>query len=48
MARTRTQRLDAPERPPLVRPGVRSIVYWLVGADVALYGTAGLYFGVIR
>lgn len=47
MARTRTQRLDTSERSPLVRPSVRKLVYWLVGANAAVFGTTWFYFGEI-
>ena len=40
--------LGAAERVALVRPGVWKLFYGLVAADVVVFGSAWLYFGVLR
>lgn len=43
---TQTHRPDAPERPPLIRPGVRKLAWWLIGINVVLHGSFWLYYGL--
>lgn len=34
-----TERLETTQRPPLIRPGVRKALLWLIAANVVLHGS---------